>query len=258
MEVKILTGFSGCGGSTIALTTLTNLFNQKGLKATLYGGMDLWDGVKCEYKTLHECRVFPSDVIIYHFMPIRENLGVKKQIISCHETTVFPIKELGLSYTNIHYVSKFQKDWHKLEGTVIPNPIIQYTPKKNKKKKVASIIGSIDRNKRTDLSIKRALADGNTDVRVYGVVTDLNYFRDSVMPLLSDRVTYRGVSKDMQKVYDETTQVYHSPELETFNLVKAECKFADVEYIGQEGNDTQAEYWDNDKIFESWINLIST
>jgi len=60
----------------------------------------------------------------------------------------------------------------------------------------------------------------------------------------------------MQVVYDTVTDVYHSPELETFNLIKPECEHAEVNYHGDEGNDTQAEYWDDDQVYEAWKKLL--
>ena len=61
----------------------------------------------------------------------------------------------------------------------------------------------------------------------------------------------------MQAVYDAITDAYHSPKLETFNLIKAECQHANVNYHGDEGNDTQAEYWDDEKILEAWKTLLA-
>jgi len=107
------------------------------------------------------------------------------------------------------------------------------------------------------LSIEKALEDGHTDIRLYGAITEGQYFNDEVLPLLGDKVSYRGISVDMQSVYDILTDVYHSPLLETFNLIKAECEVTGIYYHGNEGNDTQAEYWDDKSIFEAWKKLLT-
>jgi hypothetical protein len=60
----------------------------------------------------------------------------------------------------------------------------------------------------------------------------------------------------MQEVYDTLTDVYHSPKLETYNLIKPECESVGITYHGDEGNDTQAEYWDDKKVLEAWQSLI--
>lgn len=256
--IKIATGFCGPGGSTIALCTLVNLFNDNGLEACLYGSNKGWDGISCRYDIFENLRFMPDDVFIYHFMPIKQKAPVKKQILSCHETVVFPIKDVeGLKYDSIHYVSKFQKEWQKVEGTVIPNPIRNFT-KVEKNFKVVGIIGSIDPNKRIKESILRAQKDGFDKIKIYGNLTDYNYFYNEVLPLLSDSVTYNGVAKDMNKVYAGLSHVYHSPMLETYNLIKPECEAAGVVYVGNEGNDTKAEVWDNKRILDSWKNLIFT
>lgn len=256
--IKIATGFCGPGGSTIAFSTLVNLFNENGLEACLYGENKGWDGITCKYDTFENLKFMPNDIFIYHFMSMKQKAPAKKQILSCHETAVFPIKDTkGLVYDKIHYVSKFQKEWQKVDGTIIPNPIRKFT-KTEKNFRVAGIIGSIDPNKRIKESILRAQGEGFIKIKLYGNLTDYNYFFREVLPLLSDDVTYNGVAKDMDKVYSGLSHVYHSPLLETYNLIKPECEAAGVTYIGNEGNDTKAEVWSNDKILESWKNLIFT
>ena len=92
---------------------------------------------------------------------------------------------------------------------------------------------------------------------MYGAITDNAYFETSVKHyLLDDRIKHFGVAIDMDYVYGQLTHVYHSPLLETFNLIKPECESAGVKYIGDEGNITEAEYWPNDKIIEAWKKLI--
>ena len=255
--IKVISGFTGPGGSTVAFNTLVNLFNENGLKACLYGNYK-WDGITCAYKDVSEINVTPHDIVIYHFQII-PRLPAKKQILSCHETDVFAIKKLpNLVYDKVHFVSEFQKEWQGIEsGIVIPNPIRKFSKRTNDgSKNVVGIIGSIDPNKRAHESITRALKDGHTDIRLYGALTNFSYFHEYVQPLLSDIVTYRGVSIDMDKTYNQLTHVYHSPLRETYNLVKPECQAAGVIYNYACGNDPKAEVWDNNRILEAWKTLL--
>ena len=183
-------------------------------------------------------------------------VSCKKVILSCHETEVYNIRKKNTSFDTIHYVSQFQKDWQALNGTVIPNVISPLRPKLKSDFRVAGILGSIDRNKRVVESISRALEDNITDIRLYGNVSDMEYFMHEVVPLLGGNVCYRGVYTNPQQVYDSLTHVYHSPKLETYNMIKPECQAAGVTYMGLEGNDTQAEVWNDDRIFEAWKTLL--
>jgi len=256
--IRILSGFTGPGGSTVAFSNLVNLFNANGMKACLYGPHE-WEGIKCAYKR-EEPLINTDDTVIYHFRKPPDS-RCARMILSTHETEIFPIKSVeGLKYDAVHFVSDFQKKWQGVDGTVIPNVVTKYKsiPRHGRQSKVVGIIGSIDQNKRVPKSIQRALEEGHDDIRLYGNITDGTYFLKEVLHLLGEKVSYRGISSDMQAVYDTITDVYHSPKLETFNLIKAECKYANVNYHGDEGNDTQAEYWDDEKILEAWKNLLSS
>ncbi|MAK50938.1 hypothetical protein [Marinobacter sp.] len=255
--IKVASTWGGPGGSTVAFNNLVNLFNERGLEACFYSPIK-WDGVTCKWDNIHKISFKEDDVVIYHYMKFEKRPSVAKLILSCHETSVFPIKEHNdIVYDDVHFVSHFQKDWQGVDGHVIPNVIRKYTPRDNKfKVATAGVIGSIDSNKRTHKSILNALKDGHTDVRLYGAVTDPGYFNAEVVPLLGDKVSYRGISNDMQPVYDTLTDVYHSPELETFNLIKPECKHANVKYHGDEGNDTRAQYWNDEEVYEAWVELM--
>lgn len=257
--IKVLSGFTGPGGSTVAFNSLVNLFNANGMEACLYGNYK-WEGINCRFELLDSLTVSKSDSLIFHFM-VLPKIDCKHQILSCHETELFKIKEVkDLVYTNVHFVSQSQKEWQNLEdpskGVVIPN-IVRPFKKAVKVSKIAGIIGSVDKNKRTHLSIKKALEDNHTDIRLYGPITNFPYYKEEVEPLLSDIVTYRGVSTDMGKTYSLLSHVYHSPLMETFNLIKPECESAGVTYIGEEGNDTKSEIWTNQQILEAWKNLLS-
>ena len=252
--IKILSGFTGPGGSTVAFNNLVNLFNENDMDACLYGPHE-WEGVTCNFKR-EDPLINSEDTVIYHFM-MPPSAPCKKLILSCHETELFTMRKIeNITYDDVHFVSEFQKKWHGVKGNGIPNVITKYNPS-IKTRKVAGIIGSVDQNKRVDVSIRRALDEGHDDIRLYGNITDGKYFSEVVLPLLGDKVSYRGISSDMQSVYDVITDVYHSSKIETFNLIKAECKYAKVRYHGDDGHDTQAEYWDDQEVLKAWKSLLN-
>ena len=255
--INIMTGYSSAGGSTVVFNTLVNLFNENGMPSCLYGPYK-WKGINCNFKPITKADPKKEDYTIFHFLDFKKRIPSKKIILSCHETELLRVKNVNKSlYDTVVYVSEYQKKWQGVEGVVIPNPIRSFTKKENDgTKTVASIIGSIDQNKRAHLSIQKALSDGFKDIRLYGNITDFKYFKTFVHPYLSDEVTYRGVANDMDKVYKQTSHVYHSPLQETFNLIKYECANAGVIYVGNEGNDPKPEIWANDKIVEAWRKVL--
>lgn len=257
--IKVVTGWNRVGGSTVALCNLVNLFNENGKKACLYtDGLDKWNGINCEWKDFGKLNLDKYDNLIYHFWLPGKTRLCRRQILSCHETRVFTIKSQfdNIFYDNIHFVSQSQQEWQGLSGNIIPN-VIRKVTKREKNFKVAGIIGSIDENKRVDLSIQNALKDGFDDIRIYGNISDYSLFTDKILPLLSDKVKYCGVSTNMDETYKHLSHVYHSPLQESYNMIKPECEAAGVVYVGNEGNDTKAEVWDNKKIFDSWMKLIN-
>lgn len=259
--IKVVSGHTDIGGSTIALINLVNLFNQNGLDACLFGNSSFPIG-KCTYTSIGVFNLEPDDILIYHFLPITERPNIKKVILTCHETNWFNIKKINPVYDNVHFVSQFQKEWQGVDGTVIPNLISKLKHKirlVKDKPEIAGVIGSIDRNKRTHISIEKALEDGCNIIKLFGRITDNQYYLEKVAPLLEDnKVIYCGVMEDKQSMYNQLDIVYHSPELETFNMIKPECAAAGVAYVGNEGNDTKAEIWDDNRILEAWKNLLFT
>ena len=253
--IKILSGFTGPGGSTVAFNNLVNLFNDNGMDACLYGPHE-WDGITCNFKK-EEPSISSEDTVIYHFrMP--PNVSCKKLILSCHETELFPVRKIeGITYDAVHFVSDFQMKWHGVKGSVIPNVITKYNPSL-KLNKVAAIIGSVDVNKQVHTSIHRALKDGHDDIRIYGSMSDGRYFSDYVYPLLGNKVSYRGVSSDMQSVYDVITDVYASSKLECLPTIQGECIHLGINYHGlteSMRSDKDFEF-NNEVILKKWKKLL--
>lgn len=260
--IKIVTGHSGPGGSTVALSNLCNLFNSNGLECNFYGDSDWVENklnTKC-FKKYSSLNFDKTDKIIWHFLPAHQRPPIDRFILSCHETNLYPVKEFHKSFDKVHYVSKFQKEWHGVDGIIIPNILNKFTKKdKRKSNKVAGVVGSIDKHKRVHLSIERALKNKDVSkIELWGLITDHPYFYDKVFPLLGGKVSYHGVSKQMQEVYDRLDVIYASSERECLPMVQGECYQAGVEYAGFPENTREiSEYiFDDNIILEKWKNLL--
>ena len=260
--IKVASAWGDLGGSTIALNNLVNLFNSKGYNACLFtpgtrGSKNKWPGINCSWKHLNDLSFEKEDMVIYHFLKITNRPNVKKLILSCHETNLFPLKEIKeVVYDEVQFVSNFQKEWQGVEGIVIPNVITKYKKDEIKKTdKTAGIIGSIDPHKAVHESIRRALKDEDVSkVIIYGSISDPVYFVEKVVPLLSSKVMYCGISTDMQEVYNELDVVYASSKRECLPMIQGECLKMGLEYRGFGFNTRRPEDYEcNDNIIlEKW------
>jgi len=255
-DIKIISGYTGPGGSTIAHINLCNLFNKQGLSCILYGP-NKWHMDKCTAEALSNFSLCTGDRLIIHFLRRDHRpAGCQRVILSCHETSLYPIKNIRPFWDAIHYVSEAQRKWHGLDGTVIPNCIKQLE-KSGVRNGVAGVIGSIDENKQTHISIQRALEDGYEHVLLYGQITDNNYYASSIKQYIdTGKVEHMGHLDDQQKMYDSIEVVYHSSKSETFNLVKAECSQTGTIYRGVKTSDPAVEIYSNEIICHRWTQLL--
>jgi len=76
--IKIISAYSGGGGSTHALIYLTNALNSAGYDTTYYGPSD-WHLNKCKADKLNNFVSLPTDVVISHSLRFNHRLNVKKQ-----------------------------------------------------------------------------------------------------------------------------------------------------------------------------------
>jgi len=235
--IRIVSGWSNPGGSTVAHINLCNLFNASGLNCIFYGP-HTWHLNKCKSRLLdHEFSFDEDDTVIIHCLKPIFQKRPKRIIYSCHETDVFPIADINIqNYDIIHYVSDFQKKWHNVDypSIIIPN-VIEDLEKSPLNTGCAGIIGSIDKHKQTHLAINMALKDGYRKVYLYGDFTDLKYkeyFIDDVCKVLLEKgiIVYKGHEDNKQKMYDSIDCVYNASKRETFNFVKFECEKTGVSY----------------------------
>jgi len=276
--VKIVTGWSNPGGSTVAHINLVNLLNKNHIPATLYGPHD-WHMGRCKSAHITELQVNPDDVFILHFLPPAPRIPVRKVILSCHETELINFGLNGRAgptsydycallktgvFDAVHFVSTYQRDWHNMDGfpnMVIPNVLsnLKKLDRDEHDDVVAGVIGSIDPNKNTHLAIERALAFGCSKVILYGSVTNEPYYSHKIQPLIDhygkDVVSYAGHCDDQEVMYGSIDVVYHSSKNETFNMIAAECELTGTEYKGPEPK--YDNLWEESDILEAWKNAIS-
>lgn len=229
--IKILTGWSNPGGSSTAHINLTNAFNEFGLEAKLFGP-HFYHLDKCSSGMLSELKVEKDDVIIGHFLNLPK-FNCKKMIYSCHESDLDPLSKKDLSmYSKVHYVSRWQQKFHNIPKSyfILPNVLEDLEMHDKPKKKIGGIVGSVDYNKQTHLSIQSALEDGCEKVYLFGNVTDQGYFQNHVQQLLSDKVVLFGYASDKQSMYDMVTDVYQSSIKETWGYVAGECQKTGTKY----------------------------
>lgn len=257
-QIKILSGWSNPGGSTTSFINLCNLFSKNRLDCTFYGP-HTFPLNQCNFDLMDNCAVNEEgEVLITHFLKLPERPEAsKKVILACHEKDVYKVKDVKPFWDEIVYVSNSQMFWQGVPGIVIPNVITPLIKSEVSSEKIAGVIGSIDRNKNTHVSIQRALDDGFKKVHLYGMVTDQEYYKECVNQyVIEGKAIIKGYETSTQKVYDSLTDVYHSSLSETFNLIKAECDLTGTSYHGLDSAESGAEYWDNDKILKAWEGLI--
>ena len=268
-KIKILSGWSDPGGSTVALINLCNLFNERGYDCTFYGPHQ-WHSHYCKGEPLNACPINEEDErLIVHYLkfPHRpENSG--RVILACHEKDIYPVADQSKFWDSVAYVSESQKKWQSeretspaptnTEGVVIPNVLSDLYPSQDIVIGTAGIIGSVDANKQTHLSIERAVKDGYKTILLYGNVTDQHYYNEYVEPLVKKhKVKMMGHEDNKQRMYDRITKVFHSSASETFNLVKAECLLTKTLYDGLDSSESGCELWTKTEILEAWKKLLN-
>ena len=71
-KVRILSGWSNPGGSTVAFINLTNLLNKGGIDTTFYGPHS-WHLDKCKAELTNRLDISdPNETLIAHFVPLKD------------------------------------------------------------------------------------------------------------------------------------------------------------------------------------------
>ena len=260
MRIKIASGWSEKGGSTSALIDLTNELNKHGHETTFYGP-HAWHLDKCNSGMIDNISISEDDILICHFLRLPSRPNAKKVILHCHEKWWFKVGEVPQYWDTVVFLHEQHREYHNdyvNEFTIIPNlkPDLKANSKTNLDL-VAGIIGSIEDRKQTHTSIQRAMADGCTKIKLFGHISEQNYYDKYVLPLMTDNVELIGFSTDKQAIYDSIGRVYHSSKGEVACLVKDECYLTNTKFFGNEETDNEVSTLTNDEIITKWINLFN-
>lgn len=237
--IKIVTGWSNPGGSTTAFINLCNSLNSNGYECKLFGPHQ-WHLNKCNAGPVSEANVQTDDILISHFCQLKITHVPKIHVLSLHEQEMFPLTKVNIDdYTKIHFVSEKQRKWHNTtkDGFVCPNIVDELKKTKLPRMPVAGIIGSIDRNKRPDISIRRAIDDGIQDIRLFGLITDRTYLEQTLLPYVNEvnkfvEIKYMKFVDNKQEIYDQISDVYLSSTSESWSYLKKECEMTGRKFHG--------------------------
>lgn len=261
--IKIISGWTNKGGSTIAFIALTNELNKRGYDTTFYGPHD-WHLDKCKSAIVPPDffqTITKDDILICHFLYFNGRPNAKKVILSCHEKNLFMVGQIQQYWDEAVFINQKHRLYHKDyfgKYSIIPNLKEILKPSdKTGLDKIAGIIGTFDENKQTHVSIKRALDDGCDKIYLFGQISDHQYYENFVKPLISDKVIEFGFLEDKQKMYDMIGRVYHSSISEVAPLVKDECYTTGTNFFGTESSDVPVSTLTNDEIIDKWIKLLN-
>lgn len=260
--IKILTGFSEKGGSTTAFVNLTNFLNENEIDCCLYGPHN-WHLNKCKSGLIQQAYINPEDVVIAHFLPIKRRPNAKKVILSCHEKNLYEVGLVKQFWDTAVFLNEKHRNYHSKytgEYKIIPNLKQNNLILKEKSpelEKIAGVIGSIDTNKQTHVSIQRALDDGCEKVLVYGTINDQVFYNEKVKKIISHpKVTHIHFCEDKQKMYDSVGRVYHSSISECACLVKDECYQTNTKFFGNNATSPEVSTLTNEEILQLWKSLL--
>ena len=261
--VKIISGVSFEGGSTIILINLTNLFNSKGIDTTFYGPNEFHRD-KCKSASFDDFYFEKDDIVMAHHLKFNQRPKVKRIVLACHEKWWFQVADCPMYWDTVVFNHDEHRNYHnRYNGpfTLIPNPkdVTHTLVSKDKPELdlIAGVIGSIEGRKQTHLSIERALLDGCQKVIVYGKLMDEPYYNKHVRKYkYHPQVEFKGFTNSKQEMYDSIGRVYHLSSGEVSCLVKDECHYTNTKFFGNEQTQHVVSDLTNDEIFELWRDVL--
>ena len=242
------------------LAELCTMLDDIGIDAQFFGQVD-WHLQYCKGGLIDEISLEESDTLLVHYAKLDARPNVKRVILSCHETGLFDLKTIHTPFWDVaQFVSEQQADFQGRPDpyVVIPNYVAPVACKdRNPTPGVAAIIGNITPAKRTHLSIERALADGFTDIRIYGYITVSSYFKDKVEPLLADsRVSLMGYENNKSEIYRDVSAVYTSFTAEAYDLVRIECAQLGIPYNSTYPTPPELVMIEKEDYLNAWLKLL--
>jgi len=258
--VKIVSGYSEKGGSTTAFINLTNFLNENNIDCTFYGPHE-WHLNKCKSDKINNVLYNENDIVIFHFLDLKERPNVKKAILSCHEKWWFPVGKIKQYWDNVVFLHKQHREYHNDyngDFVIIPNLKEKLKPSdKTTFSKIAGIVGTIEDRKQTHVSIQRALKDKCEKIYLFGHIGDQVYYDRYVKPLIiPNKVILFGHTTNKQEMYDMVGRVYHSSKGEVACLVKDECYLTGTEFFGNEETENEVSNLTNEEILNLWKKLF--
>lgn len=257
--VKILSGHSDKGGSTVAFINLTNIFNENGIDCTFYGPHD-WHLDKCKSDLLQNYKPEHSDILITHYLALPKRPTAKKVVLSCHEKWWYEVADIKQFWDTAIFLHQEHKDYHwryNEDYKIIPNFKETLSPSdKSNLDKVAGIIGTIEDRKQTHVSIQRALNDGCEKIYLFGHIGNMDYYNNNVKPLMNEKIEHVGHITDKQKMYDSIGRVYHSSKGEVACLVKDECYSTNTKFFGNSETENEVSKLTNEEILSLWKSTL--
>lgn len=265
--IKILTGYSGQGGSTTAFINLTNTLNKIGYPTILYGPQD-YHIKKCRYaKNISDYQEQFDEILIVHFGDFKKRPSYAKRVILCsHEKELYDINDQKCFWDECVFLNEAHKKYHSnYTGPyrIIPNlrQKIKKIEKSPEAKKCAGVIGNIDVNKQTHISIQRALDDGYEKVYLFGEVSHkyVDYFKTFVKPLIEkcpNQVILGGFLGNKSQMYAMIDAAYLSSISEVAPLVRDECETTGTIFRGVESCYGATDLITNKQILSAWIDVL--
>lgn len=228
--IRFITGFSGFGGSTVALIEHCKLLSESGYEVFLYGA-DPWPArYFSNFRYLSELEYDSDDVLVFHFWELTYRPRCRLCLLYLHEQGLYDLSSRRTSgFDGFLFVSESQKSFHSKEGLVVPNPmdrLVDLSSHSPPRSNIAGVVGTIQPRKRQHVSISKALDDGAYKVRVFGNHVE-PYFSEFIAPLLSDpRVEYMGYfpPEMRMEMYNSFDVLYNFSEDESACLVTGECE----------------------------------
>lgn len=258
-KIKIVSGHSEKGGSTTSFIRLTNQLNQEGFDVTFYGPHS-WHIDKCKSGFLKEVVFEKDDIVIIHFLSLPQRPNVKKIILGLHEKNLFEISKMNTFWDKVVFLNEEHRKYHKdYLGSfdIIPNLQEELIHRDKKPlNNVAAVVGTIDQNKQTHISIERALSDNCDKVYIFGTISDKNYFEKYVSPLLSEKVIHLGYMENKQQMYDMVGRVYLSSKSEVAPLVAEECNSTGTLFFGNSVTNFHEKKFNNQQIIDKWKQIL--
>jgi hypothetical protein len=271
--INIITGYSGPGGSTVALINLTNALNDAGYLTCMYG-KDPWFCKYCKYKfsaksldEFNDHKLTDKDNLIVHFGKFEIRPNFKRVILCLHEKEFYQIPENSF-WDECIFLNQEHRNYHSnYTGPyrIIPNlkENIKKLLKTSESKECAGVIGSIDENKQTHISIQRALDDGYKKVYLFGKInirdSGVSYYEQYVKPLIEkypEQVIYKGFVDNKSKMYAIIDSVYLSSISEVSPLIIDECESTDTIFRGNSVCYHGERSWNNQQILDAWIDVL--